>query len=323
MSLPTTSSLADPLEPSPAPRGPAIDARQVSKKYELHRHRTVLLKEAALLALGHAEKQVFWALRDVSFQVRAGETLGIVGANGAGKSTLLSLIAKTATPTRGEIRVAGRVSALLELGAGFHQDFTGRENIWINGTVMGLSRKLIESKMEEIIAFSELGRFIDEPVRNYSSGMMARLGFSVAAAVDPDILIVDEALSVGDQAFQEKSLARIQEFRQQGCTIIFVSHSLEVVQRLCDRALLLSQGQLLADGPAKEVCADYLGRVARHQLEAPRSPYETESVPLWKRLVAAAAVAGLIGGVVYGGTRYVFSELPEQRPAPLRNFGDK
>jgi lipopolysaccharide transport system ATP-binding protein len=202
---------AAPLITAAAPV--VIDASGVGKRYEMHRHRSILLKDAARLAFKKVETDYFWALRDVSFQVRRGEAVGIIGPNGAGKSTLLSLIARTATPTEGTIQVKGRVSALLELGAGFHPDFTGRENIFINGIVMGLTRAEIEAKFDEIVSFSELGRFIDEPVRNYSSGMLARLGFSVASSVDPDILIVDEALSVGDAAFQEKSFNRIQEYR--------------------------------------------------------------------------------------------------------------
>jgi len=300
-----------------------VDARGVGKKYELQRHRTILLRDAAKLAfgLGGAEKEIFWALRDVSFQVRKGETVGIVGANGAGKSTLLSLMAKTASPTLGSIEVTGRVSALLELGAGFHPDFTGRENIYVNGSVMGLSRKELDAKMEGIIAFSELGQFIDEPVRNYSSGMLARLGFSVATEVDPEILIVDEVLSVGDQSFQEKSFQRIVDFQRRGCTIVFVSHSLSQVEKICQRAILLSHGQLIADGPAAQVAADYSERVTKKQLEAKVSPYEKEPVPSWKRAAAFLALAALAGTIAFMGVKYVLgAELPEQRPPVQRIF---
>lgn len=294
-----------------------IEARGVGKKYELQRHRTILLRDAAKLALGiqKPEKEVFWALRDVSFTVRKGETFAIVGANGAGKSTLLSLIAKTATPTTGSICVNGRVSALLELGAGFHPDFTGRENIYINGSIMGLTRKQIDDRMEEIIDFSELGQFIDEPTRNYSSGMLARLGFSVATAVDPDILIVDEVLAVGDQSFQEKSLQKIEEFQRRGCTIVFVSHSLETVKQTCKRALLLAHGQLLMVGEAKQVTNDYMQRVEQHQLEATLSPYEKERIPFWKRLAALLALVMLCGGLAAAGVKFVFSkEMPASLP---------
>jgi ABC-type polysaccharide/polyol phosphate transport system ATPase subunit len=319
MSSPTTSSAA-----ASAPSqdlGPiAIEAIGLSKKYELQRHRTLLLKDAAKLALGKAEREVFWALRDVSFTVRKGEAVGFIGANGAGKSTLLSIVARTAFPTRGSIKVVGRVSALLELGAGFHPDFTGRENIFVNGTIMGLTREQIEARLDEIVEFSELGRFIDEPVRNYSSGMLARLGFSVASSVDPDILIVDEALAVGDQAFQEKCFARIADFKKRGCTILLVSHSLDMVKKLCERAFLLSHGQLLNVGRAKDVTRDYLDRAAHHQLEAAISPYETEQVPIRHRAAAALALLGLLGGIGYAGAKVVLTrDAPEQRPqAPAK-----
>jgi ABC-type polysaccharide/polyol phosphate transport system ATPase subunit len=294
-----------------------IDAAGIGKKYDLHRHRTILLKDAARLALGFGgvDKDVFWALRDVSFRVRRGETVGIVGANGAGKSTLLSLIAKTAWPTEGSIDVQGRVSALLELGAGFHPDFTGRENIYVNGSVMGLTKKQLDERMDRIIGFSELGPFIDEPVRNYSSGMLARLGFSVATEVDPDILIVDEVLAVGDQSFQEKSFNRILEFQKRGTTIVFVSHSLDSVQRICNRAILLSHGQVLADGAANDVAREYSERVGSGQLDAKRPAYEKERIPFWKRGLAALALAGVVGLVGYLGFRYVLADTaPEQKP---------
>ena len=324
MSSLTTSSSA----PSATPHGQAseapvvIEAEAVGKKYELQRHRTLLVKDAAMLALGMGggEREVFWALREVTFQVRQGETVGIVGANGAGKSTLLSLIARTAWPTTGECKVRGRVSALLELGAGFHPDLTGRENIYINGSVMGLSRKQLEERMERIIEFSELGPFIDEPVRNYSSGMLARLGFSVAIEVDPEILIVDEALAVGDQAFQEKALARFSEFHKRGCTIVFVSHSLQTVEKICDRAILLSHGQIVADGPAKQVAREYSERLAQKQLEPTISPYEKEHVPVWKRLAALVALVGLVGAAILGVKYVLLSEMPKQRPPVQRSF---
>jgi ABC-2 type transport system ATP-binding protein len=327
MSSPTTSSPPAEVAAAPEAAPVVVEARGVGKKYEMQRHRTILLKDAAILALGlgEREREVFWALREVSFQIRKGETVGIVGANGAGKSTLLSLMAQTASPTVGNVEVRGRVSALLELGAGFHPDFTGRENIYINGTVMGMTRAQLDERIDKIIAFSELGPFIDEPVRNYSSGMLARLGFSVAVEVDPEILIVDEVLSVGDQSFQEKSFARMVEFQKRGCTLVFVSHSLDAVQAICPRAILLSHGQVIADGPSKQVAAEYKERSSLRQLEAKRSPYEKERVPMFKRLMAMAALFALIGTTLYLGYRYVLSpEVPPQRPMTVESkFGGK
>ncbi|GIX38292.1 MAG: ABC transporter [Silanimonas sp.] len=197
------------------------------------------------------------ALREVSFEVRRGETVGIVGQNGSGKSTLLEILCGTLTPSVGAIEVCGRVAALLELGAGFNPEFSGRENVFLNGTVLGLTREEVASRFEAIVAFADIGDFIDQPVRTYSSGMFVRLAFAVAISVDPDILIVDEALSVGDEAFQRKCFARIEQLRERGATILFVSHSAGTVVDLCDRALWLDRGELLADGPAREVVAQY------------------------------------------------------------------
>ncbi len=298
-----------------------IEACGVGKRYEMHRHRSMLLHDAAKIAFSKVEKNYFWALRDVNFQIRRGESVALIGPNGAGKSTLLSLIAKTVFPTEGRLRVEGRVSALLELGAGFHPYFTGRENIFINGIVMGLTRAEIESRMDEIIAFSELEQFIDEPIQNYSSGMLARLGFSVAASVDPEILIVDEALSVGDAAFQEKSFQRIQEFKRQGCTILFVTHSLDLVDKFCDRALLLAQGQVLESGPSQEICAHYKARLESGQLQGARSPHEAVLMPLWKRAVALTALVGMLGCVAAAGVHFVLDDRPEvQKPASFKRF---
>ncbi len=304
--------LAKPFEGAPV----VIEASMIGKRYEMHRHRTILLKNIWTAATGQATKNYFWALRDVSFAIRKGETVGILGANGAGKSTLLTLVAKTARATRGELSVQGRIAALLELGAGFHPDFTGRENILINGCITGLTKAQMMERMEGIIAFSELGPFIDEPLRNYSSGMMARLGFSVATAVDPDILIIDEVLGVGDQAFQGKCLARLKEFQERGCTIVYVSHSTSSVKALCDRAILISHGKILADGPAREVCDDYSRRSAEQALEVAESPYETSKIPLWRRLAALVTLAAMIGSIGYVGWRYVLKRSGEKLDPP-------
>lgn len=199
----------------------------------------------------------FHALNNVSFSVKDGEVLGIVGRNGSGKSTTLKIIAGVYHPTSGKLTVNGRVAALIELGAGFHPDLTGRENIVINGLMLGLTRKQIREKEQGIVEFAELGEFIDSPVKQYSSGMYMRLAFSIAVEVDPDILLIDEILSVGDQPFQEKSIKRIEEFRNRGKTIIFVSHSAASVQKLCTRALLLQEGALIADGTPDHIIEMY------------------------------------------------------------------
>ena len=199
----------------------------------------------------------FWALRDVSFQVKRGEALGIIGHNGAGKSTILKLLTRITAPTAGEITIGGRLSALIEVSSGFHWELTGRENIYLNGVTLGMTRKEVAAKLASIIDFSGIGNFIDVPVKRYSSGMYLRLGFSIVAHLNPDILLLDEVLAVGDVAFQAKCLARIQELRKAGRTIIFISHDLAAVERLCDRALLLSHGQVVSEGKPPEVTLEY------------------------------------------------------------------
>src|SRR5215469_4271091 len=205
--------------------------------------------------LSQNEKREFWALKDISFEVKRGEALGIIGHNGAGKSTILKILSRIMKPTKGEMMVNGRLSALIEVSAGFHQDLTGRENIFLNGTILGMTRREIESKLDQIIAFSGLEEFIDTPVKRYSSGMYARLGFSVAAHVDPDVLIVDEVLSVGDYVFQQQCLKRINEVISGGAAVLFVSHNLKSVAQFCQRSLLLDHGQMVTIGPTQEVIA--------------------------------------------------------------------
>ncbi len=199
----------------------------------------------------------FWAVRDVSFAVAEGETLGIIGHNGAGKSTILKLLSSVTVPTSGEIRIYGRLSALIEVGSGFHPELTGRENIYLSGSILGMRRREIADKLERIIEFAGVRDFIDAPVKHYSSGMYVRLGFSIAAHLEPDILLLDEVLAVGDAAFQSKCLDRINELHRQGRTIVFISHDLGAVERLCDRVILLKQGQVMATGTAAEVIAAY------------------------------------------------------------------
>jgi lipopolysaccharide transport system ATP-binding protein len=252
-----------------------IEFSNVSKRFTLHHDRRNSIQErVAGLLRPRARGEVFWALRDVSFEVGPGESLGLVGHNGAGKSTALKLMTRILEPTSGAVRMRGRVAALLELGSGFHPDLSGRENVFLNGSLMGFSRREMGRKLEEIVEFSELGEFIDMEVKHYSSGMYTRLGFAVATAVDPDILITDEVLAVGDESFQRKCMERIYRFRQLGKTIIFVSHALETVRLLCDQAVWLDHGQARVVGPAGEVIDAYLAETNRHEAEARREAAE-------------------------------------------------
>ncbi|WP_242976546.1 ABC transporter ATP-binding protein [Intestinimonas butyriciproducens] len=209
------------------------------------------------LIKGKIKYEEFWALKDVSFEVQKGEVIGIIGHNGAGKSTLLKVISGILKPTGGELEVHGNIVPMLELGSGFDTDLTGRENIFLNGAILGYSEEYLKAKYDEIVAFSGLGKFIDVPIRNYSSGMLMRLAFSIATVVDPDILIVDEILAVGDADFQEKSKARMKEMMGGGTTVLFVSHSLEQIREMCDRVIWLDHGQVKMHGNTQEVCDAY------------------------------------------------------------------
>jgi lipopolysaccharide transport system ATP-binding protein len=206
---------------------------------------------------GSAEDNTFWALRDVSFEVKRGEVVGIIGRNGAGKSTLLKILSRITEPTRGTIDIYGRVGSLLEVGTGFHPELSGRENIFLNGAILGMTRREIEKKFDEIVAFAEVEKFIDTAVKHYSSGMYLRLAFAVAAHLEPEILVVDEVLAVGDAAFQKKCLGKMQDVAAQGRTVLIVSHNLSVIEGLCQQAILLTQGQLSAQGATKRVIAQY------------------------------------------------------------------
>lgn len=221
----------------------------------------------------------FWALDDISFAVHRGEAVGIVGSNGAGKSTILKMLTRIVAPTHGTIRVRGRLSALIEVGAGFHPDLTGRENIFLNGTIMGMTRAEIRRKLDDIVEFAGLAEFVDTPVKRYSSGMYARLGFAVAAHVEPDLLIVDEVLSVGDYLFQQKCIDRMTQVLKDGTTVLFVSHNLRAVSDLCHRSILLEKGRLFADGPTDEVLRHYVGR-AQEQRSDERERIELQTVAL-------------------------------------------
>lgn len=210
-----------------------------------------------------SDSRDLWALRDVSFQIRKGEVVGIIGHNGAGKSTLLKILSRITDPTSGEAWYEGRVGSLLEVGTGFHPELTGRENVYLSGAILGMTRREIGGKFDEIVEFSEIGRFIDTPVKRYSSGMYVRLGFAVAAHLEPELLIVDEVLAVGDAAFQRKCMAKMQEVARHGRTILFVSHNMGSVQALCDRALVLKQGRLVAEGSPVEAATLYLQSTAQ------------------------------------------------------------
>jgi ABC-type polysaccharide/polyol phosphate transport system ATPase subunit len=229
-------------------------------------HRTI---KDLFVARGRTRTREVWALRDVSLRAEPGEAIGLVGRNGSGKSTLLRLVSGIIKPTGGRVEVGGRVGSLLELGAGFHPDFTGRENVYLNGSIHGLSRARVRELMDEIVAFAELQRFIDLPVRTYSSGMYMRLGFAVAAHIEADVLLLDEVFAVGDEDFQRKCFGKIAEFKQRGGTIVFVSHDAQAVERLCDRTVLLRQGSIAFDGPTRDAIAAY-----RRLLAEDRSPDE-------------------------------------------------
>lgn len=244
-----------------------IEFSDVSKRFHLREGRT-LREFVPLLMKGRGFGDEFWALRNVTFTINRGETVGIVGRNGSGKSTILKLIAGVMAPTSGEVRILGRVSPLIELGAGFHPDLTGRENIHLNGCILGMTAKEIKARFNEIVDFAELPEFIDTPVKRYSSGMYVRLGFSVAVHSNPEILLVDEVLSVGDAYFQEKCLAKMHEFQAKGTTIVVVSHSLELVKTFCERVLLIDGGHMIGDGPAEEMVQRYLDTI-HHAEPAP------------------------------------------------------
>ena len=241
----------------------AINVENVTMSFILNKEKVDNLKEYAIkLITGKLEYNKFDALKDISFQVKKGEHLAIMGLNGAGKSTLLKTIVGVYKPTKGKIEKQGVIAPLLELGAGFDGNYSGRENIFLYGAILGYSREFIQSKYDEIVEFSELGDFIEVPVKNYSSGMRARLGFSIATAVEPDVLILDEVLSVGDAGFRKKSLAKVQSLFESGVTVLFVSHSIDQVMAICDTAILLDHGKIISQGPVEEVTQVYNEKVS-------------------------------------------------------------
>ncbi|MFF2052782.1 ABC transporter ATP-binding protein [Leifsonia sp. NPDC058194] len=234
----------------------AVDVSNVSKKFRLYHERNQSLKSAVMRRRVSVHED-FWALQDVSFEVPAGSTFGLIGSNGSGKSTLLKCLAKILYPETGSITAHGKLAAMLEVGSGFHPELSGRENIYLNGSILGMGRKEIDRKFDEIVAFSGVEHFIDQPVKNYSSGMYVRLGFSVAISVEPEILVVDEVLSVGDADFQKKCQQKFEDLRSEGKTVILVSHSLDTVERMCDRAAWLQNGTLRAVGDTESTVAAY------------------------------------------------------------------
>ena len=235
-----------------------IKAEHITVSYRMANDKIHSIKEYLVALLKRKLKyEEFLALSDVSFEIQKGEVIGIVGNNGAGKSTLLKVISGILTPNEGKVELKGNVVPMLELGSGFDYDLTGRENIFLNGAILGYSEAFLKSKYDEIVEFSELGEFINHPVRNYSSGMVMRLAFSIASMVDPDILIVDEILAVGDAAFQEKSYARMTEMMSHGTTVLLVSHNIEQIRRLCDRVIWLDHGKVVDIGDTNELCDRY------------------------------------------------------------------
>ncbi len=266
------------------PGEPQILLNGVSQRYELQRTRQGSLQDM-FIRLWRRQRQrpeVFWPLRNVSFAIHPGESVGIIGPNGSGKSTLLKVLSGILTPTEGDLIINGRISSLLELGAGFHPELTGRDNIYLNGSIYGLTRKQMDSQLDQIIDYAELGKFIDTPVKHYSSGMYVRLGFAVAIHTAPDLLLVDEVLAVGDAAFQRKCLASIQQLRDQGRTLILVSHDLSSIQNICRRVIWLESGELQADGHPTDVIMAYTKFLAAkaeasQQAKAAQAPSEQAS----------------------------------------------
>jgi len=246
----------------------SITVENLSKRYELGalQQETQLRDQLVRLLRApfrkRAPKEILWALRDVSFKVEQGEVVAIIGRNGAGKSTLLKVLSKITYPTSGRVRARGRVASLLEVGTGFHEELTGRENIFLNGSILGMKKREVDLKLDAIVAFSGVERFIDTPIKRYSSGMRLRLGFAVAAHLEPDVLIVDEVLAVGDAVFQKKCISAMQDLRGGGRTVLFVSHNMAAVENLCSRGLWIANGQIRLDGPTHEVIEAYMASFA-------------------------------------------------------------
>ncbi len=277
MNLPIGSDPAQIMDAS----APIIQLTNVGVRYRMPSEKIPTLKEYLIRAIRRQiTHQTFWALQNIDLNVYSGEVFGIIGPNGAGKSTLLKVVSRVLRPTRGRVRLRGKVAPLLELGAGFDFELTGRENIFLNGAILGFSKREMEQRVDRIVEFAGLQDFIDAPLRTYSSGMVARLGFAVATDERPEILIVDEILSVGDTEFQMRSFERIQDFQSQGTTILLVTHDISRVESLCERAIFLSHGQIVAQGNAAQVVDRYLGRI--HQQEEQRLLEEQSNEQTWR-----------------------------------------
>ena len=249
---------------------PILEVKNLSKSYSLRRAASSLREAFQLIRGGHFQveqkrTEAFWALRDISFEVSKGESVGFIGRNGAGKSTLLKILSRVTQPSAGEANIYGRTGSLLGIGAGFHPDFTGRENVFLNGVMLGMSHAEVRRNFEKIAAFAELERFLDTPIKYYSSGMYVRLAFAVAAHFEPEVLLIDEVLGVGDASFQKKCFAKLEEIRRRGSTVLIVSHDLLSVQRFCDRAILLEDGRVMDMGKPDAVVAKYLDVIQRDQ----------------------------------------------------------
>ena len=259
----------------------AIEVRNMYKQFKVQYDKANTLKDKILFWNRDNRKEVHKVLNNINLNIKKGESVALIGTNGSGKSTLLKLMTKIIFPTSGTIETNGKLTSLLELGAGFHPDFTGRENIYFNASIFGLSRKEIDNRIDEIIAFSELGEFIDNPIRTYSSGMYMRLAFSVAINVDAEILLIDEILAVGDQHFQEKCFAKLKELRDSGKTIVIVSHSLDTVKKLCRRAVWIYKGEVRLDGDPTYVINQYLKQVAIDHKEEVKKAIEQGTHSNW------------------------------------------
>jgi ABC-2 type transport system ATP-binding protein len=291
-----------------------VRADGVWKRFRLYHERHQTLKEA-IIRRKRGVYEELWALRDVSFAIEPGQTVGIIGENGSGKSTLLKCVARILSPDQGEMSVEGRLGALLELGAGFHPELTGRENVYLNGSILGFGRKEIAKRFDEIVSFAELERFIDMQVKNYSSGMYVRLGFAIATLLEPDVLLVDEILAVGDESFQRKSKDKFYEFRSSGRTIVVVSHDLATLRTLCDRILFLHHGELAADGAAAKVIDTYLETVTPSATAAPAAGAGAVSIADVEVRSSAGRPADVVrsGEAVDVVIRYACAE-PVERP---------